>query len=465
MSAAARLREQAAVGGPRLVTAAHPAASAAGIGVFAAGGNAFDAALAACFVETIALPMKCGLAGDVVALFRVAHGPLQALVSVGPGPAALAEGATLERLGARSVGIPGAPGGYAALHGFARLGLDALVAPAVRAAERGVPWDRVGLSYLHEAEDLLRRSNGAIPYLPDGRLPAPGELLRLPGLGRLLERFATYGADLFRHEDGDRLLARLDAAGGMLRAEDLAGRPARFAEPCRLELDGAVLYGTPAPSGGARLLPMVSRARREATSLVEIIRQERLAAKALGRHARDGGTSVVTAADADGNAVVIVHSNSFPRFGSGLVLDDGLVLNNRPGRGFDLAAPPGSAAAPAAGRTPPTTLHAWAVERPDGLVMGATPGGINQLPWNLQSVTELLDGAAIGDIVCRPRWALDEQDQLTAEEGAVVPADAGARIVPPVSQRSAQQLLHLPDDGLASAAADPRVACRALALY
>lgn len=465
MSAAARLREQAAVSGPRLVTAAHPAASAAGIGMFASGGNAFDAALAACFVETIALPMKCGLAGDVVALFRVAHGPLQALVSVGSGPAALAEGATLERLGARSVGIPGAPSGYAALHGFARLGLDTLVAPAVRAAERGMPWDRIGLSYLHEAEDLLRRSNGAIPYLPDGRMPVLGELLCLPGLGALLERFANYGADLFRHEDGDRLLARLRSAGGILREEDLQIRPARFAEPCRLELADAVLYGTPAPSGGARLLPMVARARHETASLVEIVREERLAAKAQGRLALDGGTSVVTAADDQGNAVVIVHSNSFPRFGSGLVLDDGLVLNNRPGRGFDLAAPSGSAAAPAAGRTPPTTLHAWAVERPTGLVMGATPGGINQLPWNIQTVTELLAGATIGDIVCRPRWALDEQNALTAEEGAVVPADAGARGVPPVSQRSAQQLLDLPNDGLSSAAADPRVAARALAFY
>lgn len=465
MSAAARLREQAAVSGPRLVTAAHPAASAAGIGMFASGGNAFDAALAACFVETIALPMKCGLAGDVVALFRVAHGPLHALISVGPGPAALADGATLDRLGPRSVGIPGAPSGYAALHDFARLGLDRLVAPAVRASEYGLPWDRIALGYLHEAEELLRRSNDTIPYLPNGRMPVLGELRRLPGLGALLQRFSGYGADLFQYEDGDRLLARLRAADGILREEDLRVRPAQIVEPCRLELDDAVLYGTPAPSGGARLLPMVARARLEATALLDIVREERVAAKALGRLALDGGTSVVTASDDQGNAVVIVHSNSFPRFGSGIVLDNGLVLNNRPGRGFDLAAPAGSAAAPAAGRTPPTTLHAWAVESPKGLVMGATPGGINQLPWNIQTVTELLSGAAIGDIVCRPRWALDEQNVLTAEEGATLPENAGARIVPPVSQRSAQQMLDLPHDGLSSAAADPRVGCRALAFY
>jgi gamma-glutamyltranspeptidase / glutathione hydrolase len=160
-----------------------------------------------------------------------------------------------------------------------------------------------------------------------------------------------------------------------------------------------------------------------------------------------------------------VHSNSFPRFGSGVVLEDGLVLNNRPGRGFDLDAPPGSPAAPAAGRTPPTTLHAWAVQRPGGLVMGATPGGINQLPWNLQTVTEWLSGGSVGDLVCAPRWALNEQDVLAVEEGASVPDGATRVAAPPFSHRSAQQVLDLPDDELPTAAADPRVAACALVAY
>src|SRR5262249_49702811 len=146
LSLAERLRENVAVSGTRVISAAHPAAAAAGAGAYAAGGHAFDAALAACFMETIALPMKCGLAGDVVALFRREHGPLQALVSVGPGAAALGTGAKYERLGPRSVGIPGAPDGYATLAKFAMLDLARLVAPAVRAAHDGMAWTRVALS-------------------------------------------------------------------------------------------------------------------------------------------------------------------------------------------------------------------------------------------------------------------------------------------------------------------------------
>ena len=132
-----RVREMVTASGSRVVSSAHHAATSAGIGAYAAGGNAFDAALAACFMEGVALPMKCGLGGDLVALFRRAGGPFEAIVSVGPGARALADGETLERLGPRSVGIPGAPDGYATLHRFGRLGLDTLTAPAIAAAETG----------------------------------------------------------------------------------------------------------------------------------------------------------------------------------------------------------------------------------------------------------------------------------------------------------------------------------------
>ncbi|MCU1650877.1 MAG: gamma-glutamyltransferase [Pseudonocardia sp.] len=81
-----------------------------------------------------------------------------------------------------------------------------------------------------------------------------------------------------------------------------------------------------------------------------------------------GGTSVVTAADTAGNAIVLVHSNSFQRYGSGIVVAPyGLVLSNRPGRGF--TDDPSHPNFPAPGRRPVTTLHAWAAETPDGSLL------------------------------------------------------------------------------------------------
>lgn len=454
----ALLAEHAAVRGRRVVTAAHPAAAAAGIETYARGGNAFDAALAACFVETVALPMKCGLAGDVVALARRGGGEWQALVSIGAGPAALAQGAVLERLGPRSVGAPGAPDGYAALHGAAKLPLDALVAPAIRAARDGVAWTRVGVRYVEESRELLAQHNPrGCAYLPDGRIPAVGEVRQAQGLARLLERFAALGAMLFHGEDGERVVAAVAQRGGFLSMEDLRTRPARWLAPARVEIGGRALIATPRPTHGPALLDALSRVLVEGMAPVPAALASRAAQRAAGRAAADEGTSVVTAADQDGNAVVVVHSNSFPRFGSGVVLEDGLVLSNRPGRGFDLKAPPGAANAPAAGRVPFTTLHAWALPGAAVTFAGATPGGINQMPWNLQTVLRLIEGQPLGDVVVAPRWALDDADRLTMERDGEAPAGAEAvGSVPPMSLRSVAQILRLAADALPEAAADPR---------
>ena len=106
---------------------------------------------------------------------------------------------------------------------------------------------------------------------------------------------------------------------------------------------------------------------------------------AIARQRRElgdpGGTSMVSAADASGTVVVVVHSNSYPRFGSGIVVPEyALTLANRAGRGF--TPEPGHANFPERGRRPATTLHAWVVSDATGAPRwtGATPGGVNQLP-------------------------------------------------------------------------------------
>ncbi|MBM0205297.1 gamma-glutamyltransferase [Micromonospora sp. STR1s_5] len=466
MSEIARIREMVAVSGPKVISAAHPAAAAAGLSAYAAGGNAFDAALAACFMETVALPMKAGLFGDLVALFRVAGGEFQSIISIGAGPKALSGGATLEPTGPRSVGVPGAPHGYAALHGMARLDLERLVAPAVSASERGVPWTRVALSYVQEAAALLAKHSPENPYSPGGHIPALSEVRRLPGLGRWLRLFASRREALFEGEDGAHVLNVLRARGGILDEVDFRQRPANIGALLEEEITAdCVLSVTGRPTQGFRLAKVV-RAGLRAESLPEIVRADRDAAKRKGQLATDGGTSVVTAADDEGNAVVVLHSNSFPQFASGIVLDDGLILNNRPGRGFDLEAPSNAADAPRAGRVPPTTLHAWCLKRDDTSLIGATPGGVNQLPWNAQTILELMAGRSIAEVVTSPRWALDGRDMLTAETGArtgdAVPTGG---VIPALSLRSAQQVIRLARDGLHEAAADPRAGCVALAAF
>ena len=222
---------------------------------------------------------------------------------------------------------------------------------------------------------------------------------------------------------------------------------------------------TPPPTQGSRLADVARRALASPDTLSSIVRAERAEAKRRGRTATDSGTSVVTAADDDGNAVVIVHSNSFPQFASGIVLDNGLILNNRAGRGFDLAAPADAVTAPAAGRVPPTTLHGWVLAQGSQLTLGATPGGVNQLPWNVQLLLDILRSDDLATAVTSPRWALDSDDVLTAEEGADTDEAEPTLRLPPLSLRSAQQVVRIASDGLHTAAADPRAGAAALALY
>lgn len=460
------IRENATASAPRVVTAAHSASASAGAMAFAKGGNAFDAALAACFMDTVTLPMKAGLFGDLVALVRRAGGPFEALVSVGGGCLALGEGATLERTGPRSVGVPGAPHGYALLHAHARLDLAALIAPAVTAAEAGVPWNRVARSYVVEAKDLLARYSPDNPYAPGGVIPEPGETRRLPGLGRLLEAFARHGERLFETQIGANIVADLTLRGGILRMEDFAQRPGQVLAPAEQDIaPGCRLTATPFPTHGPRLLRAAREILAGNASALHAVREVRAAAKREGREHQDGGTTLVTAADAEGNVVVVLHSNSFPQFASGIVMPDGLILNNRPGRGFDLDAPEGAANAPAAGKVPWTTVHAWALERDGARFVGATPGGVNQMPWNVQMVTELARGGTPGDTVTSPRWALDAQDVLSAEPGALPDGVAPNKPLGPLALRSCQQIIALGDGGLHLAAADPRTGCAAIGVY
>jgi gamma-glutamyltranspeptidase/glutathione hydrolase len=454
--------------GAAVATAAVPAALEAALEAYADGGNAFDAAVAAALVETVWLPMKCGLAGDVVALFRAADGPVSCLLSVGSGARALDTGVALPETGPASVGIPGAPAGYARLAARGRLGLARLVAPARAQAEAGVAWHPVAVALTREAEPLLRRWNGAIPFLPGGSLPEIGAPLVLPGLAELLGHFAGAGEALFHGRIGALVERRLTPQAGLLRAEDLRTPCARVAEPEATDLPGGRrLLATPHPTEGAVLgdaLAGLVAAGKEADEVAALA-----AARRRFGAGSDGGTSVVTAADGEGNTVVLVHSNSYPQYGSGVVLEDfDLVLNNRPGRGFASGAPHGHWNAPRAGRTPATTLQAWMLEEGSGRWRehwGATPGGQNQAAWNLQAIRALLaDGPAAA--ARGPRWALGRGGSLSVEADhpgrEPIRERHGAATVPPASLRSVVQILSRPREGeRLSAVADPRTGAAA----
>jgi gamma-glutamyltranspeptidase/glutathione hydrolase len=234
------------------------------------------------------------------------------------------------------------------------------------------------------------------------------------------------------------------------------------------------VWTTPAPTHGVSLLDAVAGVAppdaAPATTLAHVLAAIRRSRTTL---ADPSGTSMVSAGDAAGNAVVVVHSNSYPRFGSGIVVDGfDLVLANRAGRGF--TAEVGHPNFPIAGRRPATTLHAWAVAGADGRprLMGATPGGANQMPWNAQTLARIARGEDDpGVLVTSPIWEWMPDDDGVRIEGGFAPDDVEALraattravLAPRWGCKSAQQVVRVPrGDEPWVGAADPRTVGLAL---
>lgn len=483
VGAAAVMAEQCTGRGARgVVVAAAPQAAAAGAAALQEGGNAYDAAVAAALAECVLLPPKCGLAGDLVALrLRSGAGEPDALLAIGPAPRRLGDEITargeLPDVGPLAVGVPGAPAGYAALAAEGNLPRDRLAAPAVALARAGFAWAPICAVLGEESAALVATwTPGGCRYYPSGRPLVAGEIVRLPGLAGVLEAWVELGGDLFAGPLGATVAARVQAAGGVLDADDLRAAEAQWCEPVLATVGGWDVWATPAPTHGPSLLDALT-GWHPGTSAAELLVAVRGAAARRDTGSGDplvaAGTSMVSAADADGTVVTVVHSNSYPRFGSGVVLDEhDLILANRAGRGF--AAAPGHPNFPAPGRRPLTTLHAWAAG-PRGTgpaLLGATPGGANQMPWNAQLLAQVLAGCTDpGVLVTSPRWEWEpERGALRVEAGlagddvaSLAATGAPVEEVPRWALRSAQQVVRRPEPGEAVVGAvDPRTGGLAL---
>src|SRR5580692_2653767 len=141
---------------PRCATTTLPAAALTALDVLRAGGNAMDAAVAACAVLCVIEPQSTGIGGDCFCLYAPAgSGKVIGLNGSGRAPAAATidwfEGAginAIDHISAHAVTVPGALNAWETLlkaHG--RKGLDELLQPAIRFAAEGwavtpkVSWD------------------------------------------------------------------------------------------------------------------------------------------------------------------------------------------------------------------------------------------------------------------------------------------------------------------------------------
>ncbi len=259
--------------GQAAVASAHPLATEAGLEIFAAGGNAFDAAVAVTAALAVVEPYSSGLGGGGFwLLHRAADGREVFLDGRETAPAAAhrdmylsEDGQVIPGLsmnGPLSAAIPGVPAAldHLARH-YGRLPLERTLAPAIRLAREGFPVDaHYRRLAAFRAEVMRYYPETARLFLVDGAPPPEGHVIRQPELAEVLEAIAERGRDgFYRGEVAERLVAGVRAAGGIWTLEDLAGYRVKEREPLRGEYRGIRLTLAPPPSsGGVALLTMLN---------------------------------------------------------------------------------------------------------------------------------------------------------------------------------------------------------------
>ena len=259
----------AAAPGQGAVASAHPLATEAGMEILAAGGNAFDAAVAVSAVLGVVEPYSSGLGGGGFWLLHFAEDGRQVLVDAretAPG-AAHAEmylgedGEPIPRLsldGPLAAGIPGAPAALVHMsERYGHLPLAQVLAPAIRLAREGYPlYARMRLGLNIKAEELRRWPGGAV-FLPGGEVPELGATVRLPGLAVLMERIGRDGlAGFYAGETAATLVEQVRAHGGIWSLEDLAAYRVIEREPLVAEYAGGLRVVVPPPpsAGGVAMI-------------------------------------------------------------------------------------------------------------------------------------------------------------------------------------------------------------------
>lgn len=208
-----------------MTASTHWLATASAQAVLERGGNAFDAAAAGAFVLHVVEPHLNGPGGDMTGVFVTAGNPSEPVVLMGQGPAPaaatreryLAEGLELvPGAGALAAAVPAAVDAWLLLlRDYGTWELAEVLSFAIGYARNGHPvLDRVGSTIASVAGLFTEHwPTSAALWMPDGTVPAGGDIVRNTAYAHVLERLIAAGEVL--EDDGGQPApreARIDAA-------------------------------------------------------------------------------------------------------------------------------------------------------------------------------------------------------------------------------------------------------------
>jgi len=251
-----------AVSAPHSMIASNSAlASAAGVEILKQGGNAVDAAVATGFAMAVTYPQAGNIGGGGFMVIRMADGRAGAMDYREIAPLAATRNMYVDahgkltdksRIGALSVGVPGAVAGMAAaLAKYGTMSLHDVMQPAIRLAADGFTVDSALSRAIAAGAKLIGPYEGASLFLPGGQAVAPGTLLKQPQLARTLSAIADKGPDAFyKGWIADSLAAEMHRDHGIITKADLAKYHADWRDPVKGTYRGYTIYAMPPSSSG-----------------------------------------------------------------------------------------------------------------------------------------------------------------------------------------------------------------------
>jgi gamma-glutamyltranspeptidase/glutathione hydrolase len=467
-----------------MAATSHPLSTLAAIDVLRDGGNALDAAVAACAVQCVVEPQSTGIGGDCFVLMAPGGGDrIVAFNGSGRAPAKAtvqwyqSQGITeIERTSPHAVTVPGAVDAWARLladHGTRSLG--EVLAPAIGYARDGyVIHSRVASDWALAAPILTHDPGAARIFLPGGRAPGEGEAHRQPELAETLERIAREGPDgFYRGPVAEDIVGHLRSLGGLHSLEDFAQAKGDYVTPIKTDYRGYQVHECPPNGQGIAALVLLNILEGFALGDLAPLSVERLhleiEAARLAYRERDtligdpaqvqvpvdrllsrdhaaalraeidperatvslppaqvvahADTVYITVVDRDRNAVSFINS-LFSSFGSGILAPrTGVMLQNR---GMSFRVDPDHPNGIAPGKRPMHTIIPGMVVKDGRMVMPfGVMGGHYQVMGHGHFLTNLLDfGLDLQEAIDLPRVFAAQSGPVEVESG--VPAEVAA---------------------------------------
>ncbi len=358
------------------VAAGHEITARAAAQMLLQGGNAFDATLAAMFASCVCEPVLSSLGGGGFLMAHQGDKPQTTLFDffvqtpqikhrqedIEFHPIHVDFGITQQEflIGMGASASPGFVSGCYHVHAaLCTLPMDAILQPAIEAAQNGVVIDGFQARLFKIVEPILLNTDRTRAlFARDGTLLARGDLYSNPQFADTLKTLAREGADFF-YKGGicDEITAMADHFGGHLTSEDFSAyetiqrdplvqpfgeegqvylNPSPSAGGCliafglalaqKMEIDGAALDGM----GVAKILQAIDHTRQEIFEDPDLMLSDEAIARAIinlkNQPITSKGTTHISVIDAEGNAASATVSNGE---GNGhMVGDYGFMLNN-----------------------------------------------------------------------------------------------------------------------------------------